>query len=688
MSIGKFHPSYEVALFISVLLGINFLCNAQKHITINWDHSINSKTDTIYYHFYNDVQMIEIIYDSHFSSNEMEHNSPRASRMNSTPRFMPYQYAVYIFRNSRGKIISVFNQKRENIDPSDFIPVESLLEKKLRFHSDPAKEERSMIHSNYPILLKSKKLPTFYAIGDVNSIPNDQFPKDFSNLTFSELLLLTSRKVGLLDTLGNIVLNTVYDNIFNYDSTTTLFMQKDGKYSLYNYHSKSISAEYDRLEKLPSSPSIYILKSNNLWGVANQYGELIIDPTHDMINHIPSENSYVLGEYLIISKNNKKGLLDINLKELFPMEFSGISIVNMDGKDFFIVSIDEKKGVYDNELTPIIPIQYEDINLSLMRDAFLVRENEKNGVFDLKGNVILPIEYDKIRLVGNTTYTVHKGNKYGIFDIFMNNIYPIELDGNLEDQTYKGKYPFYFIKKEEKVGIYNSDKYVYLSPQYDEIFFHPSYFSVKLDKKTGILNSDFSEVIPIKYRHVQLIDRDRNLYLAKTGDKAGVINSKDSVIIPFEYDFIHADYGVKTRRYVVKKNGKTGIIDSANNVILECKFDRIESTLPDKYYVMKYKKKFGVYDVSGNELVEPVYDSWDSYSVYEFVSQNGKWGVLNNDFTIAIPLKYKSKNKIPCRVINQKLSTIKCRKRFWIFGSKQWYYTDKSQKRQRAYLKP
>jgi hypothetical protein len=498
------HTLYKIGGLITMIIWLNFPVNAQKKLK-------DCDTDTIYYHFYNDIQMIEIIYNFSPSKQALmnyEHHLATMSSIPSPPS--SYRFSVYVFRTSKGEIISVFNQRKEKMKADDFIQVASLNGKTVNHQHEPKRKVISTLYNfekrDHPILflddssLNKKWVREFYTIFHIDTIANKQASKDYTKLTEQEYFYLTQGKKGVVDTLGNLVLNPVYDEIWWRDSG--FIMTRDAKISFLSSNSQSILTEYDQYKQI--SFKLFAVQSNNLWGFVNERGQLITELSYENIQYPAvseySSNKLSNHKYISLTKNNKQGLFDTSLKEVLPIEFTTIGISNFKERDYFFVSLDGKMGVFNDELKLIIPIKYEKwIFPSIHKNSFLVKENGKHGVLDFEGNVVLPCEYDLIVQHGKNTYTVHKGNKYGIFDSYMNNIYPIELDGFFEILNKGTQHPYYLIKKEGKLGIYNSDNNAIVAPQYDKITFYPKEgFFIYLDNKVGLLDLDFNKMSTLK----------------------------------------------------------------------------------------------------------------------------------------------------------------------------------------------
>lgn len=643
------HIIVKILFLILLFCGGLFSVKAQTYIPFNQNIDQNNQNENIiYYKWYNGIQMIELVYTTLPSAQELMDYDMWSSTMNSIiPEPQPYSYSVYVFRNKNGEILSVFNVPKDIIKTGDFIHVDSLDENTLHFHY-----QQKTATIKYDFYHRNSKLVDYYFIYDVDSIP-----KGFTLLTNEDKLKIEHRKRGVIDSLGNVILPPIYDEIYDYDST--FLMTKNKKYSFLSRNSnvpKDTIVEYDKYKFLSSEPYYFAVQLDSEWGIVNSSGKLILSLSFQDISLSPTYNYTDTSKFISIVRNNKIGLLNFSLNELFPTEFTTIRIIHENKNYFFIVGKDEKLGIYNAELNLIAPFKYDRISLTMGKNAFIVEENEKYGVLDFKGNVIVESEYDMITAVGNNTYTIHKDNKYGIYDINFNEIYPLILDDNLHFYSKGIKYPFYIIKKGDKFGVYNSEKQTILEAKYFRLFFNQSkpYFVVTFEGKKGILDENFKEIIQLNYEQVYILNAEIGLYAVGERGKMGVINSEGEVVIPFEYDKITRCNTKGVTHFIVIKNQKTGIIDSLNHVVLTCKFDRLKLIVPGKYYIMQYNKKIGAYNMNGKEIIEPIYDNWSPmpYSYFYFISKNNKWGVIN-PFTLeeVVPAKYRKKQHIPYKKV-------------------------------------
>lgn len=82
-----------------------------------------------------------------------------------------------------------------------------------------------------------------------------------------------------------------------------------------------------------------------------------------------------------------------------------------------------------------------------------------------------------------------------------------------------------------------------LETKYDKIEYIPTTgdFLVQSNKKYGIVSSEGSTKVSISYDSIELMDRDKNMYLVKRDGKYGVIDINENVKISIDYDEIGMD---------------------------------------------------------------------------------------------------------------------------------------------------
>lgn len=143
--------------------------------------------------------------------------------------------------------------------------------------------------------------------------------------------------------------------------------------------------------------------------------------------------------------------------------------------------------------------------------------------------------------------------------------------------------------------------------------------------------------------------------------KYGLIDASEKIVVPLVYDSISFEWGnTGTNRNgaVVCKDGKCGLIDKTGNIVVPLEYDGYDSAYHGYFangVVQLYKGdwetgKSYVMDSSGSIVIPPEYDiKWRSPKYGEpgvffdgvaAVSKNDKWGYMDRDGKILLPLEY------------------------------------------------
>jgi hypothetical protein len=225
---------------------------------------------------------------------------------------------------------------------------------------------------------------------------------------------------------------------------------------------------------------------------------------------LPSLNWYKVIEgnnfCRIIKKNGKWGVLFSN-RILF-------------GEDQIFQS---RNIVYDN-------ILYDSISNIDSQGVFIAYKNDKCGLINQSSYKILDFKFDKIRPVSANYFALQKDNLWGIS-------YLDTIIFQLKYDDYKFNENYWYLKKEDNWGVFSNKGKMLCDFKYNEIQDF-QIFSVGIqgyqfakviaDKKVGLINSDFQEVLPSKYDELGAIQYDyssKDLYVfVKDGGLYGSVN--------------------------------------------------------------------------------------------------------------------------------------------------------------------
>lgn len=426
----------------------------------------------------------------------------------------------------------------------------------------------------------------------------------------------------------------------------------------------------DELTGKVTSRSYFVSFKDNKWGVIDNTGNNVIDPSYKEMIVIPDsktgvfictyDTNYETGEYktkalneknepifmqyekveaisnkdkndnlwyesnvLKVQKDGKYGMIDLLGEELLETQYEEVSPI-LGIKNLFKIKKDGKYGIVNSEGKIIIDTQYADIDvLGEDKVGFIVKNDEgKYGIIDYSRTQILEPKYDSVQNVyGNNLYVVTEAGKQKIVNKESQDVLTTGFD-SIEKILSNQANSVIFVKS-GKYGVMNSSGEVLINAEYD-----------KLEEAKG------------------------ETFIAKKADKYGIINVNKEEKIPFEYSSIV--YNKKSDIYVLEDNNYNSHILNNN---LETKVSGILIELNEtkgymklrvddnyKYYNFKFEEKkesdifpnrtlflskkdgkYGYVDKDGKVIVDYIYDDAMEQNDhgYAAVKKDGRWGSID-----------------------------------------------------------
>ncbi len=438
-------------------------------------------------------------------------------------------------------------------------------------------------------------------------------------------------------------------------------------------------------EEITKDYEYFALYSQNKWGIINQEGEVVIQPSYEEMIVIPDKTKDVF--ICIYNVNEETGTYQtkaINSKD--ETIFTGYEQIEA------LDNIDKNSNVW-----------YEE-------NVLRIKKNGKYGLIDLNGKELLPAEYDEITVLEGieNSLIIKKDGKVGL----VNDTGSVIIDANYKGikglgDTYKDGY--ITIDEQGKYGLISATKKQILENKYDEILQVPlkEYYAIKENGKQKLINSNgealidsgFDEIkstttngiifvkdnlygemntsgeVTIKADYQELKEVKEQIYIAKQNNKYGIIDGLGNGLTAFEYDgmtynekadlFFADDSEYKTsiidNKYDVKT---TGILSEVNT---DEEYIRMRISDEYKYYNLKGEEisniqalknntifldkkdgKYGYVDKKGNAITEYIYDDATEQNKYGFVAvkENGLWGALDKEGKEVIEPKYNLDNNL------------------------------------------
>lgn len=421
-----------------------------------------------------------------------------------------------------------------------------------------------------------------------------------------------------------------------------------------------------------TSKSYFASYKDNKWGVIDDSGNNVIDPSYEEMIVIPNNKvgvfictydiNYETGEYktkvlnekneevfrdydkvevisnrdksnnlkyeqevLKVQKDGKYGLINLSGKQLLSTDYDEITSIQGIDNSLRILK-DGKYGIIDNEGKIVVEPQYAEIDI-LGKDnksGFIVKDDSgKYGVRDYSNNQILEIKYDVIEKVyGNGLYVVTENNKQKIVDKESKEVLTKGFDTIKQILASQENAVIY--TKSEKYGVMNLSGEVLIEAQYDKLEETKlGTFVANKDGKYGIINISKEEKIPFEY--------DSIIY----NDKADIYIAEDS---NFNSNILNNNFEVKVSGILVELNDSKGYLKlrvDDNYKYYNFKFEEKKESeiFPNRtLFVNKKDGKYGLIDKNGKVIVDYIYDDAIEQNDYGYIAikKDGKWGSVNS----------------------------------------------------------
>lgn len=354
--------------------------------------------------------------------------------------------------------------------------------------------------------------------------------------------------------------------------------------------------------------------------------------------------------YGIYKSGDHYGVIDSAGNGVLPFDYLDISAYPTDGSTEQPYFIAQKKvfssfpyGVVDSANNTVVPFEYEQVSglITVGQKTYFVAAGQGGeGIVDSTGRVTVPLEYfGIIEATENPDYTVsviawNENYKYGVIDLNNKIITPFQYSGI---EGVKG--PF---KVQDSDGV-TIDHYIW-EPliAYDSgIFYDIGYIIETPDARYGLVDNKGNILLPAEYEEIEY---DSTTGFAKVQkEKWGIVDYKGRIRVPVLYDEL-GDFqnGFCEAR---TEDGKIGFVDeNGEPMVLEEDKGFAVATVPftpSGYGGLNNR----IIDSNGDTVFTPpegyVYQKGYNGQIGIFTDENGKYGCLFSDGSLAIPFLYE-----------------------------------------------
>ena len=431
-----------------------------------------------------------------------------------------------------------------------------------------------------------------------------------------------------------------------------------------------------------TSKTYFAAYKDNKWGVIDENGDTIIDPSYEEMIIIPNNKTdvflctydvnYDTGEYSTKALNSKN-------QEIFTEYNKVEAIANSDEnqnlwyeENVLKVQKDGKWGMIDDSGKELLKAEYDSIEaIKGIKNALLIQKDGKYGVADNAGKIILEPNYTETTNLGKDNkggYIVKDDSGlYGIVDYSKN----VVLENKYQEIKKVYGNDVYVVSQDGKQKVVNANGEDVLTEGFEEIS------AILKTKDQGVIyvsNGKYgvmtlSGEVKIEAQYDNLVEAKAGIFIATRGDKRGIIDFNNNEKVPFNYNTI--SYNEKGDIYIAEDENITGYIMNTDfeikqtGILIEINTDAgyFELRQNDEYayYNFKFEKKdkkeilnnhtlyldrkdnqYGYVDKEGNVVVEYIYDDATEQNEYGYaaVKKDGKWGAINSKGEVVQEPKY------------------------------------------------
>ena len=264
-------------------------------------------------------------------------------------------------------------------------------------------------------------------------------------------IFITKRngKYGAVNLEGTTVLYPEYDNV--YTGGMYLNALKDKDIFIFDLNGNKIETNEVSKTKTENANYYITIDKNNKYKVVDSKDNIIIDKDYTYIEYLP-------GDYFIVERDSKSGIIDSNGKSVIELKYDSISRINE--TDILQMETNKNIALYNLNMKEIVSMDNAIVKEVKDEKAYILLYSDTDFKYlDKEGNILT----SQNLFENNSLFAKNINGKWGFVD----------KDGNLKVQndyelvTDFNKYGFAGIKKDGKWGSINQNGEVVQEPTYD-----------------------------------------------------------------------------------------------------------------------------------------------------------------------------------------------------------------------------
>ncbi len=373
-----------------------------------------------------------------------------------------------------------------------------------------------------------------------------------------------------------------------------------------------------------SAQRAFPVKVNNLWGLMDSNGEIIVTPSYDAMGEFKKFG------YAVMQRGKKVGVINEYGRQIIRPGYEDLKVLDstlfavMVEDDWMVIDLAEavvlekgyervqvwskkylgyrengKWGVRAINGDRIIEPTYEDLSY-LSSGYFQSKTGEKIGLLTDKGAIVLSPEYDQIQPIGDSLFFCRQNHNWGAVNQEGNWLIPVAYQ-----QYNKISDHFYRLKKDGNTYAYSvATEAIITGADYDDFYpFSRTRLLCKKDRLLGLLNASGDEILPPAYNEIQPFGE--GTFRFRRGNGWGIISEAQDIILAADFSWIGRPNPTTA---LVRNAGKLGAIDLTGNLVIPTEYDRIEWMGTQARAFKGEKLTLFDFDENGNEAASSEFE--------------------------------------------------------------------------------
>ncbi len=535
------------------------------------------------------------------------------------------------------------------------------------------------------IQLKTKGKNYLYSVA-TSKVLKDHSHTNYLPYSDNKAIFFDTKKAGLMDLKGNILLTAEYDEVMMY--TDDLFrVKKNGRWGVMGRDGNSlIPLTYDYISPIRGKAAI--VRKDRLSGIASANGEVLLEPLYTKIEISENAIKAFKGAALTLLdideegnlideknfKRHKRIKIGIPQRRIRPMMQSTGRSNLLDNFEWFYDANTTKWGLrrLDNGEYQIEPTfhsinVHQDLGFTIVGIEKLIRQDFERTSYAMqyvyglvnneRGLLISMINMWDIRtedfyadlpsarvvfedgmhgLINESGKVIQK--QYGFIGTFHDGVARFSKKGKLSGSTHKNAKGL-DVKVADYIEDLETPHYLIDYTKHDLKFEESAVLTCE-DCKFGYMDTLGTILIAPNYtfaknfvNHTGLVEMD---------GKWGMVDSTGKEVLPCQFKGIRYLENTENKIVEVYNNTKKyGLIDSTGHVNVDISYDAIESC-SDERFAVKNNGKWGYTNMTGEEVIPCQYKKVKPFSdTIAAVKKGSKWGFINKSGEEVLPLEFR-----------------------------------------------